>query len=147
MDVTTPAARPIQSLGCPTLHFLTSFLLTDTDLVAIGCWDAGMHGGLTPTAWCRSLLQVAIQQREDAARRVADLLDLRYLGEVMDVRASLTSELACRAANAVDGRGDARGLVWALVTDLRDEIHDIGRQTITEIYVRACRDYGARSSA
>ena len=146
MDVTNPTSRPIQGLGCPTLHFLTSFLLTDTDLVAIGCWDAEMHGGLTPTAWCRSLLHVAIQQREDAARRVADLLDLRHLEEVLDVRASLPSELACRAANAVDGCGDARGLVWALVTDPRDEIHAIGRQTITEIYVRACRDYGARSN-
>ena len=74
--------------------------------MAIGCWDAEMHGGLTPTAWCRSLLHVAIQQREDAARRVADLLDLRHLEEVMDVRASLPSELACRAANAAVAAGE-----------------------------------------
>lgn len=147
MDVTNPASRPIQSLGCPTLHFLTSFLLTDTDLVAIGCWDAEMHGGLTPTAWCRSLLHVAIQQREDAARRVADLLDLRHVEEVMDVRMSTAPELECRAADAVDGHEDARGLVWALVTDPRDEVHAIAKQMITEIYVRACRDYGARRSA
>ena len=31
--------------------------------------------------------------------------------------------------------------------DPRDEVQSIGLQTITEIYVRACRDYGARSSA
>jgi hypothetical protein len=147
MEATDPTSRPIRSLGCPTLHFLTSFLLTDTDLVGIGCWDAEMHSGLTPTAWCRSLLHVAIQQREDAARRVTDLLDLRHLEEVVDVRAALPSELACRATDAVDGQGNARGLVWALVTDPRDEVHSIGLQTITEIYVRACRDYGARSSA
>lgn len=145
MDVSLPTSRPIQTLGCPTLHFLTSFLLSDIDLMAIGCWDAEMHEGLTPTAWCRSLLHVALQQREDAARRVADLLDLRHVEEVLDVRASLPTDLEARAAHAIDGREGARGLVWALVTDPRDDVHRLGKQVITEIYVRACRDFGSAS--
>lgn len=136
------ASKPLNQLGCPTLHFLTSFLLTDTDLMAVGCWTAEVRHGLTPTAWCRSHLHVAVQCEDAASQRVTDLLDLRHLDAIVEVRAADLDTLATRTVHALSDREGLRGLVWALLTDPRNEVCGLGQQLITEIFVRACRDFG-----
>lgn len=138
----TEASRPLKGLGCPTLHFLTSFLLSDTDLMALRCWSAEERDGLTPTAWCRSLLHIAIQCRPAVAAQVGDLLDLRHVDDVLAVRAAGVAALRVAAGSAFLEKDQGRGLTWALVTDPRDEVHALGKQLITETYVRAVRDFG-----
>ncbi|MEM1451016.1 MAG: hypothetical protein AAF957_05265 [Planctomycetota bacterium] len=137
------SSRPLNELGCPTLHFLTAFLLTDTDLVGLGIWDSEMRQGLTPTAWCRSHLHVAVQCNEHAARTVTDLLDLRYVDQILAVRSAGIDALSVAAADAVADPGHARGLLWALLTDPRDKAHALGTQLMTEVFVRGIRDYGS----
>ncbi|MEM9380874.1 MAG: hypothetical protein AAGB93_13055 [Planctomycetota bacterium] len=137
------SSRPLNELGCPTLHFLTAFLLSDTDLVGLGIWDPELRHGLTPTAWCRSHLHVAVQCNEHAARSVTDLLDLRHVDQILQVRSADLEALGVEAADAISDPGRARGLLWALLTDPRDKAHALGTQLMTEVFVRAIRDHGA----
>jgi len=135
-------SRPIQDLACITQSTLLNVCLSEDDLRALGVWsDAPNGAGFSPSVWCRAILHKSCHRDAACARRVADMLDLHFLDTVVHVRAMEVSEVERTVRLWIERpRGEALpGLLWALCTDGRDEVHALGVRLCHEAVAVACR--------
>jgi len=143
------ASRSLRELCCLIQAALFNHCLSDHDLRELGAWaDARGPHGLSPGVWCRALAHRACQRDEGFAAGIADLLDLRHLDAIAAVRASEPADLAERIdawASAPDG-AHLSGLLWALCTDARDEVHALGTRLCHEATTAACRSLATDSA-
>jgi hypothetical protein len=128
---------------------LFEFCLTDDDLRALGVWrSSNADLGPAPRTQGIGMLLAMIQREPTCARWVQDLLDLRHLERVLEIRRGGLPEAH---ANWCDwsrhGTGtDLPGLAWALSTDSRCEIRDLGARLCRDAVTRACRAFVSTSS-
>lgn len=137
----TPS-RPLQELGCVIQATLLNVCLTERDLQQLGLWSDGANRlGFTPAVWCRAALHRQCQGDPDRARGLTDLLDLQFLDTVILVRCMDVGELAGMVDLWVSKpNGQALpGLLWALCTDSRDEVHALGARLCHESVTVAFR--------
>jgi len=135
-------SRSIQDLGCLTQATLLNACLTEADLRGLRIWEDGPSRlGFSPAVWCRAHLHKACQGDPSSARRLSDLLDLRYLDTVVLVRCMGEDELERMANTWVEHpEGQALpGLLWALCTDPRDAVHALGARLCHEAVTVAFR--------
>lgn len=134
-------ASILSELDCATRHFLLTVCLCDEDLRLLGYWDGEERAGLSPETWCRGYLATLCAKDGEAARAVADLLDLRYVDTVLAVREMCSHRVSCACRHAA--RGDygrtLDGLLWAVLTDSRGPVRAAGHRLMNELCVQALR--------
>jgi len=137
-----PNSRPIQDLCCITQSTLLNACLTEADLRSLGAWDDHPNRlGFSPAVWCRAFLHKECQRQPTSARRLSDFLDLQYLSTVLHVRDMNEGDLE-EVVNLWVERPDGKalpGLLWALSTDPRDEVHELGTRLCHEAVTAAFR--------
>lgn len=124
-------SRPFQQLGCSIQATLFHACLTADDLRALGAWsDRPGRAGYSPHVWCRASLLRACRRDADLARTVADRLDLQFLDTIVRVRTLDEGDLEETVHLWVERPEPEAlpGLLWALVTDPRDEVHALGHR-------------------
>lgn len=138
----TAPVPALPRLDCAARHFLISVCLTEEDLDVLGYWHAEERAGLSPQAWCRGYLATLCARDGEPARRVADHLDLRFAETVLALSSLCTDRVLCVCQNAARGQygGDLCGLLWAILTDEREEVLHAGHRLMNELCVRALRD-------
>ena len=128
-------SRSIQDLCCITKATLFTACLTEADLQSLRVWqDRQSPLGFSPAVWCRAILHKTCHRDPAMARRVTDLLDLQYLDTVLLVRYMQADELEEWVGLWLakpDGT-TLPGLLWALCTDNREEIHKLGSRLCHE---------------
>lgn len=129
--------------------FISSLCLTPEDLDHLGIEVTGATCCLSQETQARSVVHWMMRGDEQLARRVTDLLDLRYATEVLHVRSLSVEEV--HDANALRARqcfGQTLvGWSWALLTDPRQDLERLGRNLMGECYVRGMRQLADASSA
>lgn len=129
---------PLQRLDCSARMFISSLCLTPEDLDRLGIEVTGTACCLSRETQARSVAHWMMGEDEQLARRITDLLDLRYATEVLHVRSLSVEEV--HDANALRARqGFGQTLVgwsWALLTDPRQELGRLGHNLMGECYVR-----------
>lgn len=137
-----PNSRSIQDLCCITQSTLLNACLSEADLRGLGTWDDRPNRlGFSPGVWCRAFLHKECQRDPRSARRLSDSLDLQYLDTVILVRDMNEGDLE-EVVNMWVERPDGRalpGLLWALNTDPRDEVHELGTRLCHEAVTAAFR--------
>jgi hypothetical protein len=142
--------RSFGTLCCSLQATLIQFCLTDTDLACIGIEDAPAFGhGLSPASRRRSALFHGCQKDPALARCVTDRLDLAFLDTILLVRAMAPEALRSMVAMwATRPEGQALpGLLWALCSDERDDVHRLGTGLAHEAVGLASRTFVAAASA
>lgn len=137
-----PNSRSIQDLCCITQSTLLNACLSEADLRSLGTWDDRPNRlGFSPAVWCRAFLHKECQRDPRSARRLSDFLDLQYLDTVILVRnmnEGDLEEVVNLWVECPDGRA-LPGLLWALNTDPRDEVHELGTRLCHESVTAAFR--------
>jgi len=136
-------SKSLHELDCPTRMFLVSLCLSDADLTRLGAMPvASPCGGVSQRTAARAALHRACARSGPAARAMADLLDLRHLELVANVRALDACSIAALAeAHAREASGaELAGWAWALLTDPRPAVVLQGRLYMSECYVRGLQN-------
>ena len=136
----TSHSTPIYELDCPTRMFLVTVCLSDQDLVRLG-WDHEQPSPfpISPAVAARAGLHRLCLRDQGLARRVCDLLDLRHLDTITFVRNSDPEDLE-RTAFQHGSQSEGSVLAawaWALLTDAREDVKQLGRRMMAECYVRS----------
>lgn len=134
-------SRTLQDLCCLTQATLFNVCLSEADLKELGAWHPGPNRpGFSPAVWSRAALHKECRKSSDAAARLTDHLDLRYLDTVMLIRGMEQPELE-RIVQLWIERPDGRalpGLLWSLCTDPRPQVHALGSRFCHEATAAAC---------
>lgn len=137
-------SRSVQDLCCVTQATLFNVCLSENDLRKLGAWTVCPSSlGFSPAVWCRASLHKACRCDASVAQRVTDLLDLAHMDSVIMVRGLHEEQLAeavSRWLEQPDGRA-LPGLLWALCTDARPEVHVLGIRLCHEAVTFACREF------
>ena len=136
-------SRSVSELCCLTQAAILNFCLDDSDLAALGRGEASPAGVLSPAVRDRARLHRAMRDEPRVGRAVSDLLDLRFLDDVILARSSTPEELETRLAAWVAAPDGPRlpGLLWALCTDPRAAVHSKGARLGHEAVVAASRAF------
>ena len=142
-------SRSVQDLCCTTQSTLFNVCLAEGDLGRLGRWaECPNRLGFSPAVWWRASLHRAGQRDASVARRVTDLLDLRHVDTIVLVRGLPRKQLEQAVDRwLVQPDGEAlAGLLWALCTDARPEVHALGVRLCHEAVTVACRELVETSS-
>jgi len=144
----TSAACALRQLDCWSRDLVFSLCLTEDDLKRLGVWEQPEEGFPSARVWTLARLHRGTHEDDGLAERVADVLDLRFAEEVLEVRASRPCQLfeAVRRAVHEPPAADLPGRVWALLTDERPPVHRLGLVVVREALAAGC-DLLARSVA
>ncbi|MEL6714312.1 MAG: hypothetical protein AAFP86_11095 [Planctomycetota bacterium] len=132
---------PLQTFDCTTRMFICCACIDDEDVGPLGLDGACAHVGVSETTYHRSVLHRLVGADAALARRITDLLDVRYVDEVFRVRTQSVEDLTQESRErARGGLGETlTGWAWALLTDARAPVVTLGRQVMGEAYVRGIR--------
>ena len=137
-------SRSFNDLCCLTQASLLNFCLSNTDLETLDAWcEEPGRSGLSPSVWNRILLHRACQDDPRTCSAISDLLDVRYLDEILLARCSTPEELE-RSVEAWVSDPDGKqlgGLLWSLCTDPRGAVHALGARLGHEAVVAASRSF------
>lgn len=128
----------LMHMGFTTRMFIACMCLHDADLERLGFMLDGQGCCVSEPTRARSILHRLVAEDADLAGEVGDLLDVRHASVVLDVRSRSAEDLGGVArGTARAGLGeDLAGLAWALLTDPRDDVVQLGRNLMGECYVR-----------
>jgi hypothetical protein len=122
-------SRRIDQLCCFTQAIVLNVCVCDRELVELGSWVVGPRGpGQSRARLSREHLHRLIRSEPGVARRVGDRLDLAYADTVLLVR-TMSPVVASGMVDMWLARplGAALpGVLWALVTDPRPEVRELG---------------------
>ena len=143
-------SRSLSDLCCLTQAAILNFCLDDQDLHGLDrSHDGRSPRGFSLAVRSRARLHRALQEERDVARAVSDLLDVRYLDDVVLARSSESEELEAQVNDWVESPDGTRlpGLMWALATDARASVHALGARLGHEAAVAASRAFTRVESA
>lgn len=145
-------SRSLASIDCNTKSIVFSLCLTGADLRALGFEGSdGLDRGVSEELWARVGLHRGCHTSEALARAVSDVLDLRYVDTIAKVRSLSEEALAGMVRTWIEHRDELAipGLLWALCTDARPAVHQIGLRFAQEAVTFACLQLleGAPSTA
>jgi len=131
------ASTPLSELDCPSRMFIVSLCLSDADLRAIDFLLDDPPPTVSQATASRIALHRACARVPELAAHVSDLLDVRHMERVLEVRHAQPADLSERARelDAQSGGDVLAGWSWALLTDERTEVSTIGRRLMAECYV------------
>lgn len=134
-------SQSFSDLSGPSRSAVLSLCLTAEDLKHLGVWHNCPRGQLCSDLQSRRRLDCACSKDAFLARRVCDQLDMRFADTVILVRCMELNELLrLQALWISQPNGEALpGLVWALCSDARPEVHGLGAQLGQAALLRGCR--------
>lgn len=141
MEATQPSLA-LWQIQCRARSFVTAFCLTDEDLIELECW-AGRKSpaGLSPSAWSRGHLERNSTSKTRISKAATDLLDLRYVDRIMEVRDSSCEEVYALLVSALMNNPDLEfaDLLWAMATDPRRCVQTLADVLTQELFVYGCQ--------
>lgn len=132
---------PIWQIDCRTKSFILALCLDDDDVADVGTFDDAPDGvGPSRAVWRRNYLHSACRAQTPLARAVQDFLDVRFAGSVLAVRASHELDLRTEVRRALSDRRlqEYPALLWALATDQREAVRQLGQELVCESFLAAC---------
>ena len=137
-----PSTSALGRLDCWTVDLLLSMCLSDGDLARFDAVSANDRGVMSPRVCGLLRLHSRLHHDEETSREVSDMLDRRYVAELVEQRLVPEGELA---AASVDRR-DNPGWLWALATDKREIAQRLSRALLRERLDAALRPSGAKAA-
>ncbi len=137
-------SRALRSMCCQERMFLICLCLSDEDVDKLEVWERGPTACNSTDTVARVVLHQLVLHEERLHQQISDILDLRHLEQILFVRDLSHSELLPVVRNiAMEGSGPSlAGLAWALMTDPRAEIIDLGQRLYSECSVRGLQLLG-----
>lgn len=132
-------ATTLPRLGCYLQSAVLNLCLTDEDLRGLGHWQPGPNPrGYTPRLWSRIELHRACVHVEGVAERLEASLDLRFVEPIFAVREADPQDLPGLVSDLDQAGPSLAGLLWALLSDPRPEVHHLGVRLAHECVSYAC---------
>ncbi len=131
----------IWQLDCRTRSFVLALCLDDADIAEVGTFEDAPDGiGPSRAVWRRNYLHSACRAETPLARAVQDFLDVRFAGAVIAVRAGSELDLRQDVRVTIANRRLAEfpALLWALATDSREGVRQLGHELVCETFLAAC---------
>lgn len=135
-------SRPVWQLDPRSKSFLFGICLSDEDVAGLADWeDVSVCRALAANVWRRNYVHSACRGDTPVARRVTDLLDLRYAGAVLDVRCLDEEGVRTHVRDVLADEDNARlaPLLWALSSDSRAAVQACAQHVMAHCFVVGCR--------